>query len=340
LTTPVSGPEPAASTDPPASPPVADRPGASFFSIEGRQAPALFVVGWLASILGAGVIAIAVMADRGLASTIVMLAGLVSLSVGLVAAAGSQGIERRARGMAGYAGPSPLLVFAASIPVSILAIVVLALPLVAIGVDVDGPLGALLSVAIQAAVYVGLVRLLVVDTGALDWWAMGIGWLNLAAVAEMAGGALWAIPVYVLAILVSSILLMFFPVTPESVLPPTGSAPGFALSLIAGVVVAPFGEELLFRSFATTAWVRGIGVRGGLARGAVVFAVAHILTISGTSAEEGIQLAIVGFLTRLPIGLALGMVFIRRHTIWSSFGLHAAYNLIILVIAEVASRSI
>jgi membrane protease YdiL (CAAX protease family) len=280
------------------------------------------------------------MADRGLASTIVLLAGLVSLSIGLVAAAGSQGIERRARGMAGYAGPSPLLVFAASIPVSILAIVVLALPLVAIGVDVEGPLGALLSVTIQAAVYVGLVRLLVVDTGALDWRAMGIGRFNLAAVAEMAGGALWAIPVIVLTIPISAILLEVFPVTPESPLPPTGNAAGFALSLLAGVLVAPFGEEVLFRAFATTAWVRGLGARGGLVRAAIVFAVAHVLTISGSTVGDAFGLAVVGFVTRLPIALALGWLFLRRGTIWSSFGLHAAFNLVLLVIAEVASRSI
>ncbi|HEX7950186.1 MAG TPA: type II CAAX endopeptidase family protein [Candidatus Limnocylindrales bacterium] len=340
MTTPVSGPEPDASTEAPATPPIGVRPGASYFTIEGRQAPALFVIGWLASLVGAGAVAVAVLANRGLASTLVVLVGLLLLSIGLVAAAGSQGIERRARGMAGYAGPSPLLVFAASIPVSILAIVVLALPLDAAGVALDGPLGALLSVTIQACVYVGLVRLLVVDTGALNWGAMGIGRIDATAIREMAGGALWAFPVYVLAILLSSILLTIFPVTPESVLPPTGSAPGFALSLIAGVVVAPFGEELLFRSFATTAWVRGTGVRGGLVRGAVIFAIAHILTITSSSAGDGIQLAIVGFLTRLPIGLALGIVFIRRRTIWASFGLHAAYNLIVLVIAEVASRSV
>jgi membrane protease YdiL (CAAX protease family) len=339
LTT-VPGPEPDAATDPPAIPPGDARPGASTFTIEGRQAPALFVVGWLGTLIGAAVVGIAIIANRGSLSTLVMLGGIVLLAIGLVAAAGSQGLERRARGMAGYAGPSPFLVFVASIPVSILAIVIVVLPLDAAGVALDGPVGTLLSVTIQAAVYLGLIRLLVVDTGALDWQSMGIGRINIAAIREMAGGAMWAVPVYVLAILISSILLTVFPVTPESVLPPTGSAPGFALSLVAGVLVAPFGEELLFRSFATTAWVRGAGVRAGLVRGAVIFAIAHILTITGTSAEEGIQLAIVGFLTRLPIGLALGIVFIRRGSIWSSFGLHAAYNLIVLVIAEVASRSI
>jgi membrane protease YdiL (CAAX protease family) len=340
LTTPASGPESDASTDPPAAAPTGARPGASSFTIEGRSAPALFVVGWLASLVGLGLIGIAILSSNGLASTAVLLAGLTLLSVGLIAAAGSQGIERRAHAMAGYAGPSPLLVFAASIPVSILLLVVIALPLDVLGVPLDGPPGALLSVAVQAAVYVGLIRLLVVDTGALDWRAMGVRRIDLAALGEMAGGTLWAVPVIVLTIPISAVVLAIFPVTPESPLPPTGSAGGFALSLVAGVLVAPFGEEVLFRAFATTAWVRGLGVRGGLVRAAVVFAVAHILTISGSSAGDAIGLAVVGFVTRLPIALALGLLFVRRGTVWSSFGLHAAFNLILLVVAEVASRTI
>jgi membrane protease YdiL (CAAX protease family) len=346
LTTPASGPGSEGSTDlPPADTPdpaatSVPRPGASFFSIEGRQAPALFVVGWLGSLLGAGLIAIAILARGGAASTVLLLVGLALLSVGLIAAAGSQGMERRAWGVTGYAGPSPLLVFAASVPVSILILVILVLPLDALGVPIDGPVGSLLSVVVQALVNLGLIRLLVVDTGALDWRAMGIRRLDLRALGEIGGGALWAVPVIVLTIPVSEILLRIFPVTPESPLPPTGSAPGFALSLLAGVLVAPLGEELLFRAFATTAWVRGLGVRGGLVRAAVVFAFAHVLTISGTSAGDAIGLAVVGFATRLPVALALGLLFVRRGTIWSSFGLHAAFNLVLLVLAEVASRTI
>jgi hypothetical protein len=340
LTTPVSGPESDASTDPPATVPAGARPGASYFTIEGRPAPALFVVGWLASFAGLGLIAIAFLARAGLASTVVLLGGLALLSVGLIAAAGCQGIERRARAMAGYAGPSPLLVFGASIPVSILVLVVIALPLDVLGLALDGPPGSLLSVAVQAAVYTGLVRLLVVDTGALDWRAMGVRRPDLTALREAVGGAFWAVPVIVLTIPVSLVLLAIFPVTPESPLPPTGSPGGFALSLVAGVLVAPLGEEILFRGFATTAWVRGLGVRGGLVRAALVFAVAHILTISGSSAGDAFGLAVVGFATRLPIALALGLLFVRRGTIWSSFGLHAAFNLILLVVAEVARQTI
>ena len=225
-----------------------------------------------------------------------------------------------------YRGPSPLLVFAAAIPVSALIVIVFAFPLDRLGVPLDGPIGALLSVTIQAVVYIALVRLLVVDTRALDWRAMGVGPLNGTAVFEMGRGALWAVPVIAVTALVSGVLLQVFPVTPVSPLPPTGETAGFVLSLLAGVIVAPFGEEILFRAFATTAWVRGLGYRRGLVLAALVFALAHVLTIAGTTAGEAFGLAVVGFGARIPVALALGWIFLRRGTVWASFGLHAAFN--------------
>ena len=71
-----------------------------------------------------------------------------------------------------------------------------------------------------------------------------------------------------------------------------------------------------------------------------IFAFAHVLTTTGSSTGDAFGLAIVGFGTRIPIALALGWVFLRRRTVWASFGLHAAFNAILLVLAEVASRSL
>lgn len=323
------------------SPPTSGyRPGLSTFTIEGRAAPALFVIGWLAGLLGAGLLFVALMGSGGLASRILLIVGLALLAIGLIAGSGSQGMERRARARLPYVGPAPLLVFAASVPVSILIGIVVALPLSLAGIPLDGPFGALLSVTIQAFVYVSLVRLLVVDTGALTWHEMGLRPLDGAALVEMAGGALWAIPAIAVTVIVSRILLGIFPVQPVSPLPPTGDALGFAISLLAGVIVAPLGEEVLFRGFGTTAWVRGLGRWPGLVLGALVFAFAHVLTVNGTSAGDAFGLAVVGFASRLPIALALGWIFLRRGTIWASFGLHAAFNGILLVLAEVASRAV
>ena len=232
----VSGPD---GGGPTAAPPVTSRPGASIFTIEGRSAPGLFVVGWLATLVGVACVIVAVLSGGGTAAVVLLVVGLVLLSVGLIAGAGAQGIERRVRATLPYRGPSPLLVFAAAIPVSVLIGVLVSIPLTFLGVPLDGPFGALLSVSVQAVVYIALVRLLVVDPGALDWRAMGVRALNATAFAEMGRGALWAIPVITVTALVSGVLLRIFPVVPVSPLPPTGDPVGFAVSLLAGVIVAP-----------------------------------------------------------------------------------------------------
>ena len=315
------------------------RLGASTFTIEGRAAPALFVVGWLASLLGLGGVLIGILSGGGLSSTIVLGVSLVLLTVGFVAASGSQGLDRRARGILPYLGPSPILVFAAAVPVSIIAIVVVVIPMSLLGIPADGPLARTVSILLQTIVYVGLIRLLVVDTGALSWAEMGVRRLDRAAFAQMGSGALWAVPVIVVTIPIAAILQQLFTVTPESPLPPAGETSGFILNLVAGAILAPLGEELLFRGLATTAWVRGIGARRGIVRGALFFALVHILTVSGGTAGEAIQLAIIGFTTRVPVALALGWLFVRRGSIWASFGLHASFNAILLILAEAAIRS-
>lgn len=330
------GPDSEKDSDPPVA---AARPGASTFTIEGRQAPALFVIGWLATILGLGAVTVGILSGSSPAAPILLIAGLVVLSIGLIAGAGSQGIERRARGATAYPGPSPVIVFAAAVPMSLLAVIVLGIPMTLVGIAVDGPLGRLASVIVQALVYVALLRLLVVDTAALTWAAMGLRRPDRRALGEFLGGALWAAPVILITIPVAAILGTIFPVTPVSPLPPAGESVGFALNLLAGAVVAPIGEELLFRGFATTAWARDLGPRRALVRGALFFAIVHVLTISGTTAGEAAGLAIIGFASRIPVALALGWLFLRRGSIWAPLGLHATFNAILLVIGEAALRS-
>jgi membrane protease YdiL (CAAX protease family) len=337
------GPSPSDTPLPPGPPqpsPAPARPGAGTFTIEGRAAPGLFVLGWLATIVGGGFIAIGLLSGGRGAAPILVVAGLLILSIGLVAGAGAQGIERRARGRGGYRGPSPVLVFVASIPLSLLAIVVLGVPLALAGVPVDGPIGRLASVVLQALIYLGIVRLLVVDPGALSWSEMGIRRPDGRALRDLGVGAWWAIWVIAATIPVAAIFSRLFPVTPVSPLPPTGEPVGFTIQLIAGAIVAPLGEELLFRAFATTAWARNVGPRRALVRGALFFAIVHVLTISGGSASQAAELAVVAFATRLPVAFALGWLFLRRGSIWAPIGLHATFNAILLVLGEVAARSI
>jgi membrane protease YdiL (CAAX protease family) len=319
--------------------PRSPRPGAGTFTIEGRAAPGLFVVGWLATLAGLVAIVVALLAGGSASAAILLAAGLAVLSIGLVAGAGAQGIERRARADRPYPGPSPLLVFAASVPVSLLAVLVIAIPLTVVGVAVDGPVGRLASVALQAVVYAGLIRLLVVDTGALSWAEMGVRRFDRRALGELASGALWAGPVILATIPIAAILSRIFPVTPVSPLPPTGEPLGFAIHLVAGAIIAPVGEELLFRAFATTAWARSLGERRALVRGALFFALVHVLTISGSTAGEAVALAVVGFASRIPVALVLGWLFLQRRSVWAPIGLHATFNAILLTLGEIAARS-
>ncbi len=354
MTSPESGPGSPPASEPPAAEAPADataaeapptaapaaavpRPGSSTFTIEGRSAPALFVVGWLASVVGLGAIAVALLAGSNPASPVLLIGGLIVLSIGLIAAAGSQAIERRARGVAGYVGPSPFLVFGAAVPVSLLAAVIVGVPLDLGGLDIEGPLGRLTSVVVQAFVYLGLIRLLVVDAGALSWADMGIRRPDGQALMEIGIGALYAGPVIVATIVVAGILSALVPVTPVSPLPPTGEVSGLVLNLLAGAIVAPLGEELLFRGFATTAWARSMGQRRALVRGALFFAFVHVLTISGSSASEALGLAVVGFASRVPVALALGWLFLRRGSIWAPIGLHATFNGMLIVLAELVA---
>lgn len=326
-------PEPPAPTGP------EPRPGTGTFTIEGRSAPGLFVVGWLASLIGIGTIVVALMAGQSTAARVLFLAGLVLLSVGFVTGAGGQAIERRARATRSYTGPSPFLVFAAAIPISGLLLFLAGALLGAVGIPVDGPFGRLVSVSLQAIVYLGLIRLLVVDGGALRWADMGIRRPADGVAAEVARGALWAAPVILATLPIAYLISRLIPVTPVSPLPPTGESVGFAINLLAGAVVAPVSEEVLFRGFSTTAWMRDMGRGRGLVRGALFFAVVHVLTISGSSAGEAGGAALAAFLGRLPVAFALGWLFTRRGTIWAPLGLHAAFNGLLLVLAEVAARS-
>lgn len=320
-------------TDP--APDRPDRPGASTFTIEGRAAPGLFVLGWLATLVGLGVTVVAFMSGAGQPRQLLLLAGVLVLSIGLVTGAGGQAIERRSRGRLPYTGPSPFLLFVAAIPVAFLGVALVGFGFVAAGIPTDAPIARLASVIVQALVYVGLIRLLVVDTGALSWADMGIRRPDLRALRELGAGAIWAGGAILATIPVAIVLSMVLPVLPTSPLPPTGDLGGFIVNLAAGAIVAPIGEEVMFRGLATTAWVRGMGARRGLIRAALFFAFAHVLTISGTSAGPAIALAFAAFVGRIPVSLILTWLFVRYKSVWVPLGLHAGFNTILLVLAEV-----
>ena len=72
--------------------------------------------------------------------------------------------------------------------------------------------------------------------------------------------------------------------------------------------------------------------------GALFFAIVHVLQVGGTSPTQALALAAVAFVTRVPVGLALGWLFLSRRSIWAPIGLHAAFNGLLLVLAEASLR--
>jgi len=331
---PASGPPAPESLAPEPPRPV----GLTTFSIEGRTAPGLFVVGWLASLIGAGLAGLTIVGIQGVAGAILWLAGLGLLAVGLVLLGGAQAVERRAAGSP-YSGPSPILVFLLVVAVSQLAGVVAGVPLSAVGGAIPRPIGDLLAGLLQAAVFIGVVRLMVVGSGAMAWSDMGLrGGLAYVTQAFL-GGAVFAGPVVLVTTVVALVAVQLTGVIPPSPLPPTGTVPGLVLHLVAGAVVAPVAEEVLFRGFALTAWRRSVGVQQAIVRSSIVFVLAHVLFVGGDSFGEAARLALVGGIARVPIAFVLGWLYVRTGSLWGPIGLHATFNAILIVLAELGAAA-
>jgi len=328
---------PPADSEHPHPPAAAARPGLGLFTIEGRAAPGLFVVGWLATILGFGIVVVGAIAPS---AVFVYFVGPVLLSIGLIAGCGSQAIERRARSEP-YAGPSPYLVFAAMIA----AVYAVGYP---VGLGLSFLLGSahlpdyivrFIGVSLQALVFVGVVRLTVVGTGALSWREMG--WLRFdrQRASDLGAGLALALPIFGLTSVLAAVLVAIFQSVPEAPLPPTGVPSGIVVQLIAGALIAPLAEETVFRGFALTAWRRTFGERGALVRASLLLALAHVINVGGDSLPQVAGLIIVGFATRLPVAFALGWIFLRRGSIWAPLGLHIGFNGVILILGELATRT-
>jgi membrane protease YdiL (CAAX protease family) len=317
-------------------PPESTRPGLGLFTIEGRAAPGLFVVGWLATILGFAILIVGALAPSAL---FVYFLGPLLLTIGLIAGCGNQAIERRARGAA-YPGPSPYLVFAAMVA----AVYAVGYPFGYLLSLILGPgvvpdyLVRFIGVALQAVVFLAVVRLTVVGTDALSWAEMGWRHFDRKAVDDVVVGLTFALPVVAITSIVGAVLVGIFGTAPEAPLPPTGTTVGTVVQLIAGALIAPLAEETVFRGFAMSAWRRSVGDSGALVRASLLFALAHVINVTGDSLQQVGALIVVGFATRLPVAFTLGWLFLRRGSIWAPLGLHIGFNGVILILAELATR--
>ncbi len=314
-------------------------PKRAVFSLDDRAAPGLYAAGWALTFVGLVVLSVALAsAGGGLATYLLAIAALLSLSLGLVAAAGAQGLQRRADDVAGYAGPSPFLVLAAALSTSLLVSSLLS----ATGVfDDNGSLALLVSVSVTALVNIALIRLLVVGTGALSWAEIG---LRRPTSRALAGDIGWGLTLGVVALfatgVVAAILVAILGVEPVGPVPLPETTADRVLNLLAAVIVAPVAEEIFFRGFATTAWLRRMTPPRAIIRGALLFALVHVLTIGGADASEAIRIAVIAFVARIPVAWLLGWLFVRRDSLWAAIALHATFNGTALLLADLAGRSV
>jgi membrane protease YdiL (CAAX protease family) len=333
-------PPAAASTDVPPPPlPAPPQPlGLTTFTIEGRRAPALFVVGWLAIIAAAALASLALFATAGTGGSFFWFLTFFAASVGLILLGGSQALERAAVA-ASYAGPSPILVLLAAISVTQVAGFAIGFPLQAVGASIPRPIGDLIAVSVQALVFFFVVRVMVVGAAAMTWYDMGLDADRRSALRSLRTGALFAGPVIFVTTLFALAAVALVGVVPASPLPPTGTGVGLIAHLLAGAVIAPVAEELLFRGFALTAWRRTLGARAAIVRSSIVFVLAHVLLVGGDTFGEALRLAFVAGVVRIPVAFALGWIYNRTGSLWSSIGLHGSFNAILIILAEMGAAA-
>lgn len=301
------------------------------FPLEGRAAPGLHLAGWLLTIAGGVTAFVGALAGGGLGAGFLFGIGMLLAALGLGAASSAQALRRRADGTAGYAGPSPLLVFPAVVAGTYAVGTALGLLLPPLAPQVD----VLLSALVLGSIGIGALAVLVVGSGALSWRDIGFrlpATVEGGLIGDVARGIALGVPTLFVGSGLAAGLVGLLGATPAPTLPLTLDPAGALLNLLAAVVVAPIWEETFFRGYATTAWAAALGSRAAIVRGALFFAVIHVLTISAGSFDEGIRVALIGFAARLPVGLVLGWVFLRRRSLAAPVALHATYNALPLLL--------
>jgi membrane protease YdiL (CAAX protease family) len=296
------------------------------FSVQGRPAAGLYAAGWVLSVVGL-VLAFVGAATLPPVSGVLLMGGLLLLTVGLSSAAGYQVVVRSTRPESMFHGPSPLLVFAIQLVIVNIATAVL----IVFGVPVAGNGAAFIIAAIVLLVgYILVVWLYGFRTGALNLRSVGLPvgagmgrWLTDIGF----GAVVMLVTALVVGAWGSVIAQLLNSNTPE-VVPAPSTALDTLFVVLGACVLIPIGEELLFRGYTLTAWLRDLGPRSALIRSTLFFGLVHILNITvaqNSDALDGAKQALLEFLVIAPVGFVLGWIFLRRGLLASIAG-HAAFN--------------
>lgn len=311
--------------------------------LAGREAPALYVIGLFFTVVGVCAL-FAGIAGAGVAFVIF---ALVLVGVGGVALSGASALQRRVDTSAvGWRGPGPLAVFWTTIPWALLAQLLIAALLAAVGGStvLTTPVGTLILASASNLATLSIIGLVVVGSGAVRWrdlvFATPAASPSTLPAPErrggLAGDLFWgialALPILGAAGLFATLVLDSTGLSAPVVLPPTVDFAGLVANILTAGLIAPIGEELLYRGVIAQAWARQSSPRRAILFSAIVFAFAHTLTVGGSSVGDAASVAAVAFVVRLPLGIALGWLWIRRRSLVAPIALHAAYNLVIVAL--------
>jgi membrane protease YdiL (CAAX protease family) len=218
------------------------------------------------------------------------------------------------------------------------------------GLAVSDAALTLLVMILNVGVYVGLVHFLAVRRGALTW-------RDIARPARLApdpsdppqaparypaaaarprffrlpvdvlAGAVLVIPALIATGFVVRTLMILLRLKESDVSSPVPTV--FSVDerwfvFVAVAILAPIGEEVFFRGFATNAWARSLSRPNALVRAGLFFAFIHIIDVGSGSGDLILRTSIVAFATRLPVSFALSWLYVSRRSIYASAALVVA----------------
>lgn len=259
---------------------------------------------------------------------LLLMAALAAMSIGLAAAAGYQIVARRTRPPGRFRGPSPMLLFA----IQLVLVSIAGAMLLILGVPVEGSGTAFLTAAIVLMLgYLLVVWLFAFRSGALGLRELGlpVGASVGRVLADVGIGAGVMFVVGFISALWAGIIALLLDTTAPEVVPMPATGMDIAFIVVGACLLIPIGEEVFFRGYALTAWLRDVGAVSALIRSTLFFTVVHIANIAveptQAGAVEGLRQAILIVLVIAPVGLALGWLFLRRGLVSAIAG-HAAFN--------------
>jgi membrane protease YdiL (CAAX protease family) len=309
-------------------------------SFADRPAAGLYVAAW--ALCGLGIAGLVIgLASGPPARGFLIMGALIALILGLATAAGQQLVARRARPADQYHGPAPLILFFLQLAlVSTVSVIFFAL-----GVALDRPVGFLVAAIILLSGYLLVVWLFVVRGGALTWRDMIRAEpidASRATFDIVIGGATM-FGVAIAAAVIGGLIAKLLGTTAPDVVPAPQTPPEILMAVLAAGILVPIGEEVFFRGYTMTAWLRDLGPRSALIWATIFFALVHILNIQipQDSGLEGVIAALKQAILEVsiiaPVGLALGWLYLKRGLIAAIAG-HAAFNLLTVLILVLAQN--